>query len=71
MTLDNPLDPGYNTRMMNDWKELADLELLGDLYEEAMEILRQDYGADLLADSDLTEEEEKEIIREFYADPKD
>ena len=67
-----------------NWKEPADLEVMGDLYEEAMEILRQDFGADLLSDADLPETEwdmdideadayafdEEECARDFYVDPK-
>jgi hypothetical protein len=52
----------------SNFKEPADLEILGDMYEEVMEILRQDFGADLLPDSDLDEDQ---IMRDFYADPKD
>jgi len=66
-----------------NWKEQP--ELMGELYEEAMEILRQDFGADLLSDADLPETEwdqpmdeadayafdEDQIMRDFHVDPKD
>lgn len=66
-----------------NWKEQPDL--MGELYEEAMEILRQDFGSDLLSDADLPETEwdqpmdeadayafdEDEIMRDFHVDPKD
>ena len=66
-----------------NWKEQP--ELRGELYEEAMEILRQDFGSDLLADADLPETEwdmdideadaytldEDQIMRDFHVDPKD
>jgi hypothetical protein len=51
-----------------NWREPADLEIMGDLYEEAMEILRQDFGDALLPDSDLSEED---IMRDFHVDPRD
>lgn len=65
-----------------NWKEQP--ELMGELYDEAMEILRQDFGSDLLSDADLPETEwdmdideadayafdEEEIARDFYVDPK-
>jgi hypothetical protein len=66
-----------------NWNEQPDL--MGELYEEAMEILRQDFGSDLLSDADLPETEwdqpmdeadayafdEDEIMRDFHVDPKD
>lgn len=66
-----------------NWKEQPDL--MGELYEEAMEILRQDFGSDLLSDADLPETEwdqpmdeadayafdEDQIMRDFHVDPKD
>ena len=66
-----------------NWNEQP--ELMGELYEEAMEILRQDFGADLLSDADLPETEwdqpmdeadayafdEDQIMRDFHVDPKD
>ena len=51
-----------------NWREPAYLEIMGDLYEEAMEILRQDFGDALLPDSDLSEED---IMRDFHVDPRD
>lgn len=65
-----------------NWKEQP--ELMGELYDEAMEILRQDFGSDLLSDADLPETEwdmhideadayafdEEECARDFYVDPK-
>jgi antirestriction protein len=65
-----------------NWKEQPDL--MGELYDEAMEILRQDFGSDLLSDADLPESEwdmdideadsyafdEEECARDFYVDPK-
>ena len=66
-----------------NWNEQPDL--MGELYEEAMEILRQDFGSALLSDADLPETEwdqpmdeadayafdEDEIMRDFHVDPKD
>ena len=66
-----------------NWNEQPDL--MGELYEEAMEILRQDFGSDLLSDADLPETEwdqpmdeadayafdEDQIMRDFHVDPKD
>jgi len=66
-----------------NWKEQPDL--MGELYDEAMEILRQDFGSDLLSDADLPETEwdqpmdeadayafdEDQIMRDFHVDPKD
>ena len=66
-----------------NWKEQP--ELMGELYEEAMEILRQDFGSALLSDADLPETEwdmdideadayafdEDQIMRDFHVDPKD
>jgi hypothetical protein len=66
-----------------NWNEQPDL--MGELYEEAMEILRQDFGSDLLSDAELPETEwdqpmdeadayafdEDEIMRDFHVDPKD
>lgn len=51
-----------------NFKEPADLEIMGDMYEEVMEILRQDFGHHLLPDSDLSEED---IVRDFHVDPRD
>ena len=65
-----------------NWKEQG--ESLGELYHEAMEILSQEFGADLLSDADLPESEwdmnideaddyafdEEECARDFYVDPK-
>ena len=48
------------------WTEQT--ELMGEMYEESMEILRQEFGADLLPDSDLDEDQ---IMRDFHVDPKD
>lgn len=48
------------------WKEQP--ELMGEMYEEMMEILRQDFGDALLPDSDLDEDQ---IMRDFHVDPKD
>jgi|TARA_R100000482_G_C5002105_1_gene91981 hypothetical protein len=59
-------------------------DLMGELYEEAMNILRQDFGDSLLGDADLPESEwdmnideadayafdEEECARDFYVDPK-
>ena len=50
-----------------NFKEPADLEIMGDLYEEAMEILRQEFGDALLPDSDIDEDQ---IMRDFHVDPK-
>ena len=66
-----------------NWNEQPDL--MGELYDEAMEILRQDFGSDLLSDADLPETEwdqpmdeadayafdEDQIMRDFHVDPKD
>jgi len=66
-----------------NWNEQP--ELMGELYDEAMEILRQDFGSDLLSDADLPETEwdqpmdeadayafdEDQIMRDFHVDPKD
>ena len=65
-----------------NWKEQG--ETLGELYHEAMEILSQEFGSDLLSDADLPESEwdmnideadayafdEEECARDFYVDPK-
>ena len=66
--VDKPLDLRYNTSMSDpNFKEPADLEIMGDLYEEAMEILRQEFGDALLPDSDIDEDQ---IMRDFHVDPK-
>ena len=68
-----------------NWKEPADLEIMGDLYDECVEILAQEFGADLLSDADLPETEwdmsideadeykytEEDAARDFYVDPRD
>ena len=65
-----------------NWKEQG--ESLGEIYEECMAILRQEFGDSLLSDADLPESEwdmdideadsyafdEEECARDFYVDPK-
>jgi len=48
---------------MKDW------EIKGDAYEEIMKILNEEFGADLLPDSEL--DIEIQIKKDFYAEPKD
>ena len=48
------------------WNEQT--ELMGEMYDEVMDLLRQEFGADLLSDSDLDEDQ---IMRDFYVERKD
>ena len=59
-------------------------DLMGEIYEDAMNILRNEFGSDLLSDADLPETEwdmsideaddymytEEDATRDFHVDPK-
>ena len=60
-------------------------DLMGEIYEDAMNILRNEFGSDLLSDADLPETEwdmsideaddymytEEDAARDFHVDPRD
>jgi hypothetical protein len=52
-----------------EWSNMKDWEIKGDDYEEIMKILNEEFGADLLPDSEL--DIEIQIKKDFYAEPKD